>query len=88
MDANRASSIFFPTFPGVDFDAAWERRVEGVIDVATGQKAFFMSSDDLIAAKLAAGRPQGIADVVAIRKAAEAPQTKKKAPRKPTSPNQ
>ena len=30
-----------PDIPGVDFDAAWERRVEGVIDAATGLKAFF-----------------------------------------------
>ena len=62
-----------PDIPGVDFDAAWEKRIEGVIDMATDQKAFFISSDDLIAAKLAAGRPQDIADVAAIRQAAEGP---------------
>jgi hypothetical protein len=56
--------------PGVDFDAAWERRVEGVIDAKTGFKAFFISRDDLIAAKLASGRPQDLADVDAIHKAA------------------
>jgi hypothetical protein len=39
--------------PGVDFDAAWERRVEDVIDQATGTRANFLSRDDLIAAKLA-----------------------------------
>ena len=38
-----------PDIPGVEFDAAWERRVEGVIDAATGLKAFFISKDDLIA---------------------------------------
>jgi hypothetical protein len=32
-----------PDIPGVDFDAAWERRVEGVIDVETGLKGFFIS---------------------------------------------
>lgn len=58
-----------PDLPGVDFDAAWERRVEGVIDTATGLKAFFISKDDLIAAKLASGRPQDLADVSAIRMA-------------------
>ena len=58
--------------PGVDFDAAWERRVEAVIDPETGLKANFISSDDLIAAKLASGRLQDLADVEAIRKAAEA----------------
>jgi hypothetical protein len=61
-----------PDIPGIDFEAAWERRVEGVIDPATGLSAFFISAPDLIAAKLAAGRPQDIADVAAIRKAAEA----------------
>jgi len=57
--------------PGVDFEGAWERRVEDVVDANTGLKAFFISSSDLIAAKLAAGRPQDLADVDAIRKAAE-----------------
>jgi hypothetical protein len=57
--------------PGVEFESAWERRVEDVIDTSTGLKANFISRDDLISAKLAAGRPQDIADVAAIRKAAE-----------------
>jgi hypothetical protein len=57
--------------PGVGFDVAWRRRVEAVIDPATGLKAFFISRDDLIAAKLAAARPQDLADVDAIRKAVE-----------------
>ena len=60
-----------PDLPGVDFDGAWERRVEGVIDPATGSKAFFISKDDLIAAKLASGRPQDLADVSSIQKAIE-----------------
>jgi len=60
-----------PDLPGVDFDAAWERRVEGVLDAATGLTAFFISRDDLIAAKLASGRLQDLADVEAIQKAAE-----------------
>jgi len=58
--------------PGVDFDAAWERHVEGVIDPKSGLKACFISAPDLIASKLAAGRPQDIADAEAIRQAAEA----------------
>ena len=61
-----------PEIPGVDFDAAWERRVEGVIDPESSIKAFFISAPDLIASKLAAGRPQDIADAEAVRKAAEA----------------
>jgi len=58
-----------PDLPGVDFEAAWQRRVEGVLDDATGLKAFFISKDDLIAAKLASGRPQDLADVSAIQNA-------------------
>ena len=42
-----------------------------MIDAKTGLKAFFISSADLVAAKLAAGRPQDLADVDAIRKAIE-----------------
>jgi hypothetical protein len=61
--------------PGIDFDDAWERRVERVIDPATGLKVNFISAGDPITAKLAAGRPQDIADVAAIRKAAESQHT-------------
>jgi hypothetical protein len=61
-----------PEIAGVSFEAAWERRVEGLIDPQSGLKAFFISAPDLIASKLAAGRPQDIADAEAVRKAAEA----------------
>ena len=54
---------------GVDFDAAWARRVEAVIDPETGLKGSFISREDLITAKLAAGRPQDLADVDALSKA-------------------
>ena len=54
--------------PGVEFDAAWQRRLEDVVDPASELKATFISSEDLIAAKLAAGRPQELADVEAIEK--------------------
>jgi hypothetical protein len=60
-----------PAIPGVEFDAAWERRVEIVVDAATGLKGNFISADDLIASKLASGRPQDLADADAIRKAQE-----------------
>jgi hypothetical protein len=79
-----------PAIPGVDFDAAWKRRVEIVIDTATGQKANFISRDDLIAAKLASGRTRDLADVEDIRKAAETqrPTPSKKVPPEPTNPKQ
>jgi hypothetical protein len=57
--------------PGIDFDAAWNRRLDEVIDPTSGLTASFISADDLIASKLAAARPQDLADVDAIRKAAE-----------------
>lgn len=63
-----------PAIPGVDFDAAWEKRVEVVIDTATGLKANFISADDLIASKLASGRTRDLADVEDIRNAAESQQ--------------
>ena len=69
--------------PGVDFDAAWQRRVRNLIDPTSGLKANFISASDLITAKLAAGRPQDIADVDAIRKTA-ASQTPRR-PRKKTA---
>jgi hypothetical protein len=78
-----------PAIPGVDFDAAWERRVETVVDTATGLKANFIAADDLIASKLASGRPQDLADADAVRKAAQSqrPDAKKKPP-EPSGPNQ
>lgn len=57
--------------PGIDFDTAWERRVEDIVDPMTGLLANFVSREDLISSKLAAGRAQDLADVEAIRKAAE-----------------
>jgi hypothetical protein len=70
-----------PEIPGVEFDAAWERRVEAVVDAATGLTANFISAEDLIASKLAAGRPQDIADADAIRKSIESQQSEaQKAP--------
>lgn len=49
---------------GVDFDQAWEHRVEFPID--SGLNALFISRGDLLAAKLAAGRPQDLADAAAL----------------------
>jgi len=67
-----------PDLPGIDFDSAWERRVEGAIDAATGLTGFFISKDDLIAAKLASGRLRDLADADEIRAAAESQAAKRK----------
>ncbi len=77
------------SIPGVDFDAAWERRIETMIDTATGLKANFISADDLIASKLASGRPRDLADVDDMRRAAESqrPGAKNKPP-EPNGPHQ
>jgi hypothetical protein len=61
---------------GVEFEEAWRRRVEVIVDQERGLKAFTISREDLITAKLAVGRPQDLADVDAIRKA-EAAQLEK-----------
>ncbi len=58
-----------PGIDGVAFDDAWERRVEGIIDPQSGLTAFFISKDDLIASKLAAGRMRDLADAEEIREA-------------------
>jgi hypothetical protein len=42
--------------PGVEFDAAWPRRVEDVFDQETNLRATFISREDLLAAKRASGR--------------------------------
>ena len=55
--------------PGIDFDVAWEHRVQHTVDPDSGLKANFISAPDLVTSKLASGRPQDIADVDAIRSA-------------------
>jgi hypothetical protein len=54
---------------GVNFDDAWARRIEAVIDPKSGQTAFIISKVDLIASKLAAGRMRDLADVEEIQAA-------------------
>ena len=49
--------------PGVEFDTAWERRVEVDFD---GLLVPFISRDDLITAKRASGRPQDMIDVQSL----------------------
>jgi hypothetical protein len=45
--------------PGVQFDECWSRRVEVNFD---GLKVIFISKQDLIVSKRAAGRPQDLID--------------------------
>ncbi len=49
-----------PMIEGVEFDDAWQKRVEIVIDAQKGLSAFMLSRN-LITSKLAAGRPQDLA---------------------------
>jgi hypothetical protein len=58
-----------PSIDGVNFDEAWARRVESVIDANSGLTAIFISKSDLIASKLAAGRLRDLAAVEEIREA-------------------
>jgi hypothetical protein len=48
---------------GVKFEDAWIRRVEATLD---NVRAPFISKEDLIATKKAAGRPQDLIDVEAL----------------------
>ncbi|MDX2030006.1 MAG: DUF6036 family nucleotidyltransferase [Blastocatellia bacterium] len=48
---------------GATFSDAWDRRIEARIDDA---QAFFISREDLISAKKAAGRPQDLLDVQSL----------------------
>ena len=58
-----------PQISGVDFDTAWDRRIETIIDENIGLKAFVISAEDLIANKMAFGRPYDLADADAIQTA-------------------
>ena len=49
---------------GVDLESAWEGRVQGVLD---GTSVFLISKSDLIANKLAVGRPEDLADVARLQ---------------------
>jgi len=60
--------------PGVEFEAAWSRRVENAFDEDAGLRVNFISRADLLAAKRASGRRQDLADIEAIEKAARSQQ--------------
>jgi hypothetical protein len=63
-----------PEISGVDFNAAWVRRVNSDID--DGLTVPFMSRDDLLSSKLASARPQDLADVAALRESLDARNSK------------
>jgi hypothetical protein len=48
---------------GVDIEGAWERRAQGLLD---GTPVFLIAKADLIANKLAVGRPEDLADVARL----------------------
>jgi Nucleotidyl transferase AbiEii toxin, Type IV TA system len=56
-----------PAIEGVDFEGAWERRVDMEIDPGSGLRVPVIARTDLIAAKLAAARPQDLVDAAALR---------------------
>ena len=51
--------------PGLDFEKAWNRRVEVDFD---GLMVAFISKEDLITSKLASGRPQDLIDAETLSK--------------------
>lgn len=57
----------FPEIPGVEFETCWANRVDVPLDLKDSFSANFISANDLIAAKVASGRAQDLADVQAIR---------------------
>lgn len=57
------------------FAAAWKRRAEGTFGSVT---ASFLSLEDLLAAKLASGRPQDLADADVLRRTLARRSTKRR----------
>jgi hypothetical protein len=56
------------SIPGVEFEACWRARRS--IDIG-GTTAHFPSLEDLVTAKVAAGRPQDLVDATKLKKALE-----------------
>ena len=52
--------------PGIDFEQAWENRVEAEID---GITIYYISREDLIASKQAVGRDQDLLDIPMLEQA-------------------
>ncbi len=60
-----------PKISGVAFEQAWQRRVQVTID--EGLCVPFISREDLLTAKLSAGRAQDLIDVEALRESHQSP---------------
>jgi hypothetical protein len=56
----------FMSLSGLTFDEAWPRRVKAEFD---GVPVLFINRQDLIASKLAAGRPQDLIDAASLAQA-------------------
>jgi hypothetical protein len=71
-----------PKISGVEFEAAWRRRVDVQID----DNLFvpFISREDLLVAKLSAGRTQDLIDVDALRESDQSQEIEKQ--QRPVSP--
>lgn len=67
MGAPPAMVDILSRIKGVEFAGAWERRVVRKVD--EGLSVPFISRADLLASKLAAGRPEDLADVAVLRAA-------------------
>ncbi len=60
-----------PKISGVEFEEAWSRRVD--VQIEDDLTVHFISRQDLLIAKLAAGRAQDLIDVDALRESSEGP---------------
>jgi hypothetical protein len=60
-----------PEIDGVLFADAWRDRVIATVNPKTDLRAYFISLDDLITGKLAAGRSRDLADVEELRAATD-----------------
>jgi hypothetical protein len=58
-----------PRISGVQFEVAWQRRVNVVLEGSL--TVHFISRQDLLTAKMAAGRAQDLADVAALQESKE-----------------
>jgi hypothetical protein len=71
-----------PKISGVEFEEAWRRRVDVRID--DDLSVPFISREDLLVAKLAAGRAQDLIDVDALRESSQSQEIEQQ--QRPASP--